>query len=232
MSSFTLPAPPINFTVKRKAFINEESTNKVEFQGSCADGTLFVIWDRARVSLSKEAKALIKCLKPSDQVEVTGKWSAWINSKTAKHRLSFLLEGIETKETSEEDDLDIPKEKEFNFEESDDSLMLKALTYQNDLAKLERRAEGRSNDVRKIIKRSKLSHPSDDDDGEQEVSPGQVPPSSSAGASLSSSAGASSSSSAVAPPSSSASSLSSSKPGRTRAAFTGTHTKFDMDTTQ
>ncbi|KAG0019289.1 hypothetical protein BGZ82_000181, partial [Podila clonocystis] len=219
---FTLPAPPITFTVKRKAFVNEDSTNKVEFQGSCADGTLFVIWDRARVTLSKETKALIKLLKPSDQVEVTGKWSAWINSKTAKHRLSFLLEGIEAKEPSEEDDdLDLPKEREFNFEESDDSLMLKALTYQSDLAKLERRAEGRSNDVRKIIKRSKLSHPSDNDDGEQEVSPGHAPSSSSAGASSSSSAGG--------PPSSSAGGPPAPKPARTRIDFvksSGTHTKF------
>ncbi|KAF9139961.1 hypothetical protein BG015_001843 [Linnemannia schmuckeri] len=166
MSSFPLNAPPTVFTVLREAFKNQDHPNKIQFQGTCARGTMFVIWDKSVVTLSDGEKAQLKALKKGDKVVVEGDWSVWINKKNASYKISFLLNSFGVKEDGlEDDDDEFPVAKDFNYEESDDALMLKYYQMQIEMDKLERKAGERSNDVRKIVKRGRLL---EEDDDEQE----------------------------------------------------------------
>ena len=102
---------------------------------------MFVIWDRSVVvHLSDEKKKLLKDLKEGDQVEVKGKWSIWINRKSGQHKPSFLLTSV-VKAGDPAGGDEFPVEKEFNFEDSDESVMLQYLQHQKDLKKLDEKAK-------------------------------------------------------------------------------------------
>ncbi|KAK3804984.1 MAG: hypothetical protein JOS17DRAFT_781509 [Linnemannia elongata] len=180
MSSFTLSAPPTLFTVQRKPFRNKQDPTKVQFQGSCADGKMFVIWDTATVALSDEKMADLQQIRVRDQVEVKGKWSNYINKKSGTHKTSFLLSSFVPKGEVLVVEGAFPMEDEYNYTESNAQVMLKAYTIQNDLEKLERRA---GKEVRKVLKRSRLGEFEGDeggygegwDEGEGEDSHSQPP---------------------------------------------------------
>ncbi|KAF9294385.1 hypothetical protein BGZ74_011279, partial [Mortierella antarctica] len=112
--------------------------------------------------MTPEMATFLYRIKEDDQVEVTGKWTTY-TSKDGKSTTNFILEKVKPADLSKEgispDLPDLPIEKQYNFDESEDALMLKKLTYQSEIAKLDRR---------KAIKTRKLTTSVDDDASESE----------------------------------------------------------------
>ncbi|KAK3807526.1 MAG: hypothetical protein JOS17DRAFT_780799 [Linnemannia elongata] len=108
---------------------------------------MFVVWDKTAGNLTddrkREIRDLLKSLNEGDQAEVKGKWSIYVNRKTFQHRKSFLLSSLVKKLGDPAGDDDFPVEKEFNFEETDDHLMLKFLQHKSEINKLDKNTKGR-----------------------------------------------------------------------------------------
>jgi len=165
MSIVILPAPPIDVTVTRATFYDKEDPTKTVFLGTCSDvpNPMQIIWDTYKTEMSEASIKLLESIELHQRVEISGKWSTYVNLKTGKPTISFLLEKVKPEDPSKKSvpRLKIPTEKRFNFEETEDALTLKKLTYQSEIAKLERRSG-------KIVKSQKLTTAVDDDDREPE----------------------------------------------------------------
>ncbi|KAF9312831.1 hypothetical protein BG003_005867 [Podila horticola] len=123
MSTVILPSPTVGFAITRTIFRDEND---------------LIVW-KGKLYLDEKTQQWAEDLELGTRIEVTGKWSTYTNQK-GKPSISILIETIEPEDPSKRPKgMNAPREKRYNYEESEESLMLQKLTHEAEIAKIERK---------------------------------------------------------------------------------------------